>query len=221
MKAFSFAHKIQLIYLCSCLLNKQPTDILGLTKNKFMNQMLLLSFNRILTHLALLLSLSTFSLIFPVYLPSASSQRFWHHPSLLSYSLHPLCHQVLLFLPSNMDGIRLLLTTTTTTLACLSINLIENGPSPQSTSADSNLPDAKGAFFRAPWGRLGQEGSGLYPCPAWGKQVPQRLKNSFGDQAFFLLLIYSLEKLFHLTLYSQVTLSHSYCFTALKKSSYF
>lgn len=128
MKAFSFAHKIQLIYLCSCLLNKQPTDILGLTKNKFMNQMLLLSFNRILTHLALLLSLSSSSLIFPVYLPSASSQRFWHHPSLLSYSLHPLCHQVLLFLPSNMYGIRLLLTTTATTLACLSINLIASEP---------------------------------------------------------------------------------------------
>lgn len=126
MKAFSFAHKIQLIYLCSCLLNKQPTDFLGLTKNKFM---LLLSFNRILTHLVLLLSSSTPSFIFPVYLPSASSQRFWHHPSLTSYSLHPLRHQALLFLPSNICGIRLLLiTNTATTLARLSINLIASEP---------------------------------------------------------------------------------------------
>lgn len=129
MKAFSFAHKIQLIYLCSCLLNKQPTDFLGLTNNKFMSQMLLLSFNRILTHLALLVSSSTPSLIFPVYLPSASSQRFWHHPSLMSYSLHPLRHQALLFLPSNICGIRLLLiTNTATTLAHLSINLIASEP---------------------------------------------------------------------------------------------
>lgn len=128
-ESFLLCSQDQLIYLCSCLLNKQPTDFLRLTKNKFMSQMLLLSFSRILTHLALLLSLSTPRLIFPVYLPSASSQRFWHHPSRLSYSLHPLCRQVLLFLPSTMYGIRLLLIkTTATTLACLSINLIASEP---------------------------------------------------------------------------------------------
>ena len=95
-----FCHRIEFIYVCLCLLNKQPTGILGLAKkNQFVNQMLLKPQQNIQAPSFLPFS---YFIIFlsPINPPCCSSQKFWHYPQFLTYP-HLLAHQVLLSLHSN------------------------------------------------------------------------------------------------------------------------
>lgn len=126
-ESFLLCSQDQLIYLCLCF-NKQTThDFLCLTKNKFMSQMLLLSFSRILHHLALLLSCplpdSSFQYIYPVL--QANDSGIILHVCLIvyiHYVARSCCSYPQLCMESDYFSSKPL------HLACLSINLIASEP---------------------------------------------------------------------------------------------